>query len=176
MQQFVCITEESFPDRKWQMRSYKREVALALVRQQYQYKLSSKNKYSPSQVVKQKRKWANCAFPEVEKIIGSDSSSHYLLKNVDSAVLNCFVCRFLTEKRVRTIYSCVECGKGYHIDCFTALHFQNALSDNRVLQNKMLKALNALKYRARKSKWVSSLKDLVLECENSERDNDNNNK
>ena len=156
----LSILKTLYPDQIWSMRNFKRETSIALVR--------------PLQMMKESRKINTqlqkrpppLSFPDVDKIIGSDASKHYLLKNKNGKMMQCFLCNILSGKRLRSVYSCVECGKGYHVDCFTALHFQNALSENRVLQNKILKALNASKaVRGRKSNCISSLDALVLECE-----------
>jgi hypothetical protein len=160
----LSILKTLFPDKKWIMRNFKREISIALVRPLQTMK-AAKKLNSP-----QKRQQP-LSFPDVDKIIGSDASTHYLLKNKNGEAVQCFLCNILSGKRLRSAYSCVACGKGYHVDCFTALHFQNALSDNRVLQNKILKALNTSKpIRARKSNCINSLDALVLECEKASKE------
>lgn len=142
------------------MRAFKREISMALVRPLQMMKAAKKMNTMPQ------KRGPPLSFPEVDKIIGTDASKHFLLKNKNGEMMQCFVCMILSGKRLRSAYSCVECGKGYHVDCFTALHFQNALSENRVLQNKILKALNTSKtIRGRKSNCINNLGALVLECE-----------
>ena len=156
----LSILKTLFPDRIWNMRNFKREISMALVRPLQMTKASRKVN------TQQHKIQTPLSFPEMNKIIGSDASKHYMLKNKNGQMMQCFVCKILSGKRLRSAYSCVECGKGYHVDCFTAIHFQHALSQNRVLQNKLLKALNASKaIRGRKSNNISTLSALVLECE-----------
>jgi len=44
--------------------------------------------------------------------------------------IDCFLCRKL-GKELKTIYSCLQCKKGFHVNCFTAFHYCGALSTSR---------------------------------------------
>ena len=58
---------------------------------------------------------------------GSIQSKHYLLKNKDDKDIGCFFCRQLGFRK-RTRYSCVGCNKGFCVNCFTAYHYEGALT------------------------------------------------
>lgn len=105
--------------------------------------------------------------PKAEAVLGVVGSEHYLLKNLNGEPIQCFVCKLVSGRQVRSTYSCVECQRGYHVDCFTAFHFRHSMRDNLELQTKIMKALstNTGSIRARKSKYVNHLCGLVLECE-----------
>jgi hypothetical protein len=44
------------------------------------------------------------------------------LQNID-----CYLCRKM-GKEMKTIYSCIHCRKGFHVNCFTAFHYRGVLS------------------------------------------------
>jgi hypothetical protein len=147
------------------MRNLKHEISMALVRPLQTTKASRKMN------TQQQRRQIPLSFPELDKIIRSDASKHYMLRNKNGKMMQCIVCKILSGKRIRTAYSCIECGKGYHVDCFTAIHCQHALSENRVLQNKILKAFNAPNaIRGRKAPNIGTLSAVVLECENDSKE------
>ena len=63
------------------------------------------------------------------------------------------------------IYGCVKCGKGFHVNCFTAYHCQGALQgDSKALcdmivhenPNELPRASN------KRSKFIGNMKDMKL--------------
>ena len=58
---------------------------------------------------------------------------HVLLPNKSvngNRQLRCYVCELLDKPRYKTTTSCVQCGKGFHMECFAAYHHANALDES----------------------------------------------
>ena len=95
-------------------------------------------------------------------------SSHILLQNKDKADILCYICNILdASKRRFTIYGCAKCGKGFHVNCFSMYHFQNALSEHKPVLQKLIKDADGegrKKRRNRKSKYINSIIDSTLPC------------
>lgn len=73
----------------------------------------------------------------IEGTLGSIEESHMLVQNLRRAKnpkqiqdVDCFLCRKLGYE-LKTVYSCTQCGKGFHVNCFTAFHYRGALSTSR---------------------------------------------
>ena len=75
----------------------------------------------------------------IEEAVGTIDNTHMLVenlgrKNVSKKPINekpqdidCYLCRKMGLE-LKTIYSCIKCRKGFHVNCFTAFHFRGALS------------------------------------------------
>ena len=64
--------------------------------------------------------------------------SRFTAKSVNgNRQLRCYVCELLDKPWYKTTTSCVQCGKGFHVECFAAYHHANALDES----NKALKKL-----------------------------------
>ena len=73
----------------------------------------------------------------ITNTLGSIEEAHMLVQNIPRAKkpshiqdVDCFLCRKM-GKELKTIYSCMQCGKGFHVNCFTAFHYRGALSSSR---------------------------------------------
>jgi hypothetical protein len=62
-----------------------------------------------------------------------------------------------------TIYGCVMCKKGYHVNCFAAYHCAGALTgEAKVLSEMLMKAEKLPRASNRRSKYVGTIADLKL--------------
>jgi hypothetical protein len=66
--------------------------------------------------------------------LGVISESHMLVENLPRNTnpnkpqdLDCFLCRRM-GREVKTIYSCIQCRKGFHVNCFAAFHYRGQMS------------------------------------------------
>jgi hypothetical protein len=66
--------------------------------------------------------------------LGVRNETHMLVENLPkktgkkkSQDIDCFLC-WEMGKEMKTIYSCIQCQKGFHINCFTAFHYRGVLS------------------------------------------------
>jgi hypothetical protein len=74
----------------------------------------------------------------------------------------CYLCR-LRGMQLKTIYGCPQCQVGFHVECFTAYHYQNALRGNVRALMDMITTSELLKgKRDRKSSYISSVQSIVL--------------
>src|SRR5687767_6064137 len=79
-------------------------------------------------------------------MIGCINTNHMLVPNKKRqsgriADIKCYLCLVVKSKRRKTTYSCTGCMKGFHVNCFSAFHFQNALQGNsKNLVNIMFKS------------------------------------
>lgn len=62
----------------------------------------------------------------VEGVLGSNQHPHMLVENKGKKDIHCYLCLFVNKKR-KTIYGCVKCGKGFQVNCFTAYHCKRVL-------------------------------------------------
>jgi hypothetical protein len=86
-----------------------------------------------------KRKIASKDNTESSQLTVSDTvciidSPHMLLENLlweknpnKPQDVECYLCRQMGHE-LKTIYSCLVCKKAFHVNCFTAFHFQGGLS------------------------------------------------
>lgn len=130
---------------------------------------------------KQKKKEGNNAASRSSvaldrNVLGSTTGTiHMLLENKQKLDQNCFLCMLrwkvdpeTNEKwtpKLRTIYGCCECKKGFHVNCFTAYHYQGVLKgDTRALMDVIRttsseKPMHGMSKRCQK---VASISDLRL--------------
>ena len=109
----------------------------------------------------------------VDNVVGDLSSGHYLLENVRKRPIECFLCRLLmreasvSDDPPKSIYGCAECGKGFHVNCFTAFHGQEALSSKKEVLGILVAAVvkDKPQFRDRVSKNISSIENITLYCE-----------
>lgn len=98
-----------------------------------------------------------------------------LLENKGKKYANCFLCMLrwkidseTKEKwipKLRTIYGCTECKKGFHVNCFSAYHHEGALKgDTKALMDIILGSTpeKLLKGMSKICKRVSTADDLTL--------------
>lgn len=100
---------------------------------------------------------------------------HILLENKNKLDENCFLCMLRSKidpdtkerwtPKLRTIYGCCQCKKGFHVNCFSAMHHEGALKgDTKALMDILV---NTNPERIRKGmtkicKRVSDISELHL--------------
>jgi len=99
----------------------------------------------------------------VENVLGSNEHSHMLIENMNRAGINCYFCLFRGIKK-KTIYGCVKCKKGFHVNCYTAYHCQGALQGDAKALSAILMSCEGNLPRAsnKKSKHVGDISSLKL--------------
>ena len=83
-------------------------------------------------------------------------SSHILLENVGKADILCYHCNIIYDSKQRfTIYGCVQCRRGFHIDCFSMYHFQSALNEHKPVLQKLIKDADGEGGKQRRNRKVN---------------------
>ena len=100
---------------------------------------------------------------KVENVMGSIDHGHMLVENKGRKDINCHLCLYLKKKR-RTIYGCVQCKKGFHVNCFTAYHCTGALPTQTKALMTMVLRTESCEPRAKnkKSKYVGDIHTMKL--------------
>jgi ribosomal protein L37AE/L43A len=67
----------------------------------------------------------------MESVVGTvgDSDGHLLIETINKTGIHCHFCLLRGVKR-KTIYGCTKCGRGFYVNCYTAVHFQGALKSD----------------------------------------------
>lgn len=96
-----------------------------------------------------------------EKNIGK--KPHMLIENLNKADINCHMCLIRGQKK-KTIYGCTICGKGFHVNCFTAFHYENELEGHQKKMTQQLLSSTELTPRGHKkrSKHVGGIESIIL--------------
>ncbi|KAF4132759.1 Transposase IS4 [Phytophthora infestans] len=68
----------------------------------------------------------------IEDIVGSDQSQHMLTRS--RGKLLCLLCSIRGGKN-RVKYACTRCRRGYHVECFMAIHYKHMMSENAAVMN-----------------------------------------
>jgi hypothetical protein len=99
----------------------------------------------------------------IDEVLGSIDHLHMLIENINKADIHCFFCLLENRKR-KTIYGCVKCKKGYHVNCFTAYHCAGALTGDAAVLASMIRRSEAGLPRAanKKSKCVGDITSIKL--------------
>ena len=109
-------------------------------------------------------------------VLGSTTGTvHMLLENKEKQDENCFLCMLRWKNdpdtgekwvpKLRTIYGCCDCKKGFHVNCFAAFHHEGALKgDTRALMDIIMRTSSERiqKGMSKVCKRVSNLSDLKL--------------
>ena len=66
---------------------------------------------------------------KIDNVLGINDCQHMLVENLNKKDINCHLCLYMKKKK-KTIYGCVQCRKGFHVNCFTAYHCTGALKGN----------------------------------------------
>lgn len=123
-------------------REFKRQIAQQLVSSQIN--AAESKRINKENTVPKTSPAAN------QYIIGTTSgTNHMSLENKGKKDANCFLCMLrwkidseTKEKwipKLRTIYGCTECKKGFHVNCFSAYHHEGALKgDTKALMDIIL--------------------------------------
>ena len=101
----------------------------------------------------------------MQNVIGTvvDSDGHLLIETINKTGIHCHFCLLRGVKR-KTIYGCTKCERGFHVNCYTAVHFQGALkSDTGALADMILSTERPLpRGMNKKSKYVGDISTLTL--------------
>jgi hypothetical protein len=66
--------------------------------------------------------------PSMDSVVGMNDHPHVLIGNLSKkSVLRHFCNIFKCKKKNSTIYGCIICKKGFHVNCFAAYHYAGAL-------------------------------------------------
>ncbi len=105
----------------------------------------------------------------IEAALGVIDGSHMLIENLPRKKypskpqdIECFLCRQMGHE-LKTIYSCLQCQKGFHVNCFTAFHFRGALStSHKTLIELVVKSEAEQQFSHRSNYCPRSIADLKL--------------
>jgi len=106
--------------------------------------------------------------------LGGINEQHMLLKNVGRKKnankpqdVPCYLCKLCNMYKT-TIYGCPTCQLAFHVECFTAFHYKDALKGNVKALVTTLKTTGVKeKSRKEKSTKIGSLETLTLPMEDS---------
>ena len=98
---------------------------------------------------------------------------HILLPNkkiIGRKALSCHLCNLIhgTTNKRKSVFGCVQCSKGFHVECFAAYHHRHALNGRSSALRTIINSIeninedNGKKTRKRKSDRISSMEDLTL--------------
>jgi len=71
----------------------------------------------------------------------------------------------MLKKKRQSVYGCLQCAKGYHVECFAAYHHRHVLTGRSETLQTIINAVEGVgerKVRKRKSNRLSSMEDLKL--------------
>ena len=90
----------------------------------------------------------------MEATVGS-LQQHILLPNKmvnNNNSISCHLCNMLKKKR-QSVFGCLQCGKGFHVECFAAYHHRHALTGRTETLHTIINAVEGVGERlARKRK------------------------
>ena len=142
------LLQEIDPDNGASMREFKRRIAESLTESEY------KSRRTTLQIGK------------------SVEPKHFLTRNstkYGSGRLSCYLCHLVGKTNKKSLYGCTSCLRGYHPECFTAYHYQDAFTSCSKSVQAALDANVALatrtpvyKTRLRKNTSITQITDLEL--------------
>jgi hypothetical protein len=105
----------------------------------------------------------------INETLGGISKIHMLLQNKGKKKNNssaqddpCHLCK-LRGFISKTIYGCPQYKVGFHVECFTAFHYKDALKGNiRTLMDMIKSSEMSDNQRNKKSSYVGTLESIVL--------------
>ena len=97
---------------QWKLFDLKHQIALDLTQPYDDFKSNNKTDHFTKVTP------CKCKDPP-EAVCQFGEKAHYLLKNEDDKLHTCFLCSKVKSKRMRTIFSCVEYNKSFHVECFS---------------------------------------------------------
>ena len=129
----LALWKEINPGKDTDMKEFKCKIATQFVADH----LQSKKRKAPA--VEANTEQIN-EEEDIERL-GKILSSHELLENIDKKTTQCHLCNIMSngKKRKSSIYSCVQCGKGFHVNCFTFYHSREKLKKNRPVLHAIIK-------------------------------------
>eukprot|EP00934_Nitzschia_sp_Nitz4_P008943 Nitzschia sp. Nitz4//scaffold141_size107518//58724//59807//NITZ4_004280-RA/size107518-augustus-gene-0.81-mRNA-1//1//CDS//3329536300//8933//frame0 len=89
-----------------------------------------------------------------------DLTTHMLLENTGKKSTNCYLCTIMTTDNTKrtSIYSCVQCERGFHVNCFSLYHFQDEMAKHRpaLVQLMQVREESGKKKRRRRANTLTS--------------------
>ena len=166
---YNALTENNAAAKRWNSVCFKRKICSLLV---YRYATSRNRVNCVAQ--DKKDELLDSAGNGVGKVgdtaDGEEEGVHMLLENLPRPSnvqkpmdISCHLCS-LRELNAKTIYSCISCRKGYHVNCYSAFHYRPTLEG----QTKILveKAINRGGKRITNvSKYAASIDHFILPVE-----------
>lgn len=102
----------------------------------------------------------------LEATIGSTESSHMLLENQQGKFVECILCSTMKiEPKKETKYACTQCKKGYHVNCFAAMHYPGAMKREKPVIERLIRTFDEAHHprkRNRTSKFISTINSMRL--------------
>jgi hypothetical protein len=90
--------------------------------------------------------------PTIEQTLGTIDETHMIVENLPRRSnpsrpqdIDCFLCRKM-GKEMKTSYSCVQCKKGFHVNCFTSFYYRGAV----ILVSLLLRQLHTYAYHQKR--------------------------
>ena len=154
IQNAFTVRNAMHPEKKSTLREFKRVVAQQLVDDYLQDRENSRKRRATAELH--------------QTAMGTISSNHILLENLDRKSARCYLCNIMTNdgKSRTSIYGCAECKRAFHVNCFAFYHFENALQEHRPILVKMILENDGnsarKKHRDRKIKCASTLENARL--------------
>lgn len=99
----------------------------------------------------------------LESNIGRIEDPHMLTTNIGKTGIHCHLCLMRNEK-FKTIYGCIKCKRGFHVNCYSAYHFQGAMRGDAKAIVLMVKQSEKrlVKGLTKKSKFVGDASNIRL--------------
>jgi hypothetical protein len=146
--------------------TFKQKIIESLIQPEMNRRsMSNAHRHNPVQILPTASRTARA----INEALGSIAEQHMLVKNKGRKKNNnkpqdvpCYLCR-LRGMQLKTIYGCPQCQVGFHVECFTAYHYQNAFRGNiRALMDMITTSELPKGKRDRKSSYISSVQSIVL--------------
>ncbi|KAG3109308.1 hypothetical protein PI125_g11051 [Phytophthora idaei] len=107
----------------------------------------------------------------IDAVVGADDSVHAITPNSkqhSNGKLVCYLCTLRGFSK-KALYGCTGCQRGFHVACFTAFHYHDALSSTSLTIRSALDAVCAAASgdpiahtRLKKNKTITYLNELEL--------------
>ena len=94
----------------------------------------------------------------VGPLFTSPKSPHILLENKGKKSTNCYLCSIMTtDKKKRTsIFGCLECKRGFHVNCFAFYHYEKALEKSkRPILQRIIRESDNINIK-RRCNWITT--------------------
>jgi len=168
--QAYCVYMTAIPNatkrRHKSILTFKQKIIESLIQPEMNRRsMSNAHRHNPVQILPTASRTARA----INEALGSIAEQHMLVKNKGWKKNNnkpqdvpCYLCR-LRGMQLKTIYGCPQCQVGFHVECFTAYHYQNAFRGNiRALMDMITTSELPKGKRDRKSSYISSVQSIVL--------------
>ena len=100
--------------------------------------------------------------PNRQQQVGEIDSLHMILPNKGRKGIHCHMC-LMRGLKLKTIYGCIQCRRGYHPECFTAMHHSHALTGNpKILAELIVSGEKKGARWGKPSKFVSTIDEITF--------------